>query len=230
MEGLTSAGTSFVSSSTHRWIYDLQACQTEGSAKRGVGRYSQALFDAMRKRNAAVDICAATSDALPHGPDLSGLRRDRRIRIGPMPQALGQRKHLGGPQDDLDAILLSHRLAPWKADLVHVSHVFEGFNERVALPSPAYRSAGQVLSATLYDLIPLRFPEAYFQSPEFERWYHARLDWLRKADLLLAISESSRRDAIDLLGIDPDRIVTVYGGIGQHFTPPCDRQQVKAEL
>jgi hypothetical protein len=40
MEGLTSAGTSFVSSSTHRWIYDLQACQTEGSAKRGVGRYS----------------------------------------------------------------------------------------------------------------------------------------------------------------------------------------------
>jgi hypothetical protein len=54
-----------------------------------------------------------------------------------MPQALGQRKHLGGPQDDLDAILLSHRLAPWKADLVHVSHVFEGFNERVALPSPA---------------------------------------------------------------------------------------------
>jgi hypothetical protein len=82
-----------------------------------------------------------------------------------------------------------------------------------------------VLSATLYDLIPLRFQSAYFHSPEFERWYRSRLDWLRKADLLLAISESSRRDAIELLGIDPERIVTVYGGIAEHFVPPVDRHR-----
>ena len=30
-----------------RLLFDLQACQTEGSARRGVGRYSQALFSAI---------------------------------------------------------------------------------------------------------------------------------------------------------------------------------------
>ncbi|TWA50488.1 hypothetical protein FBZ84_1411, partial [Azospirillum baldaniorum] len=38
---------------TTRLLVDLQACQTVGSARRGVGRYSKALFEAMAELRGA---------------------------------------------------------------------------------------------------------------------------------------------------------------------------------
>jgi len=65
---------------------------------------------------------------------------------------------------------------------------------------------GMVRSSTLYDLIPLRFPEHYLADPAFKAWYLAKLEILRDCDHLLAISETSRLDAIELLGLPGDRI------------------------
>lgn len=217
-------------SRSHRWVFDLQACQTAGSAHRGVGRYSEALFEAIRARQETIDLWAALGQGLPHRPALSGLRSNRVLELPAMPEEFGARKFRGGPRDELDGLMVSRCLAPLKADLVHVSHAFEGFGDRVALPSHTLKAPGQVVSATLYDLIPLLFQDHYFQSDEFARWYHSRLDWLRQADLLLAISESSRQDAIELLGLDPQRIVTIHGGIGPQFRPADDRQGVRAAL
>ncbi len=86
------------------------------------------------------------------------------------------------------------------------------------------------MSATLYDLIPMRFPEQYFQSTDFKRWYFHRLSFYHQADLLLAISEASRQDAIELLGISPDKIVTILGGVSEHFQPVLDRSATRADL
>ncbi|MGY4830588.1 glycosyltransferase [Sphaerotilaceae bacterium SBD11-9] len=223
-------GGSVLSTSTQRWVFDLQACQTAGSAHRGVGRYSHSLFNAVRTARPAIDFRAVSNETLQQLPKLPSLSPDRRLQIPELPGGLGARKYQGGPQDDLEGILLSNRLAPLKADLIHLSHVFEGFSDRVALPSHSYKAPGQVLSATLYDLIPLLFQDHYFQDADFARWYHSRLDWLRQADLLLAISESSRKDAINLLGIDPSRIVTVHGGIGKQFVPAMDRGNLRKDL
>ncbi|MCC9595491.1 MULTISPECIES: glycosyltransferase [unclassified Rubrivivax] len=231
MEDLTASNsTGPFASRSQRWIFDLQACQTAGSAHRGVGRYSQSLFEAILARREAVDLWGVLGSGLPHRPALRGLGGHRVVELPAWPDAFGRRKHHGGPRDELEGLLLAHRLAPLKADLLHVSHVFEGFGDGVALPSHAAKAPGQVVSATLYDLIPLLFQDHYFQSDEFARWYHARLDWLRQADLLLAISESSRQDAIDLLGIEPRRIVTIHGGIGPQFVPAADPAATRAAI
>jgi glycosyltransferase involved in cell wall biosynthesis len=213
-----------------RLIVDLQACQTEGSAKRGVGRYSWALFNSLLDNSGGSEIRALVARELPYQPELDHMSQSRVSRIGKLPDWGTDRAYNGGAQDSLDALSLSAMLAGLKSDVIHVSHVFEGFSDRVALPSPKHKPAGQLLSATLYDLIPLIFREHYFQSPEFRRWYYGRLEWLRQADLLLAISESSRQDAINLLGIDPRRITTIHGGIGAHFKPAVDRQPLYADL
>jgi glycosyltransferase involved in cell wall biosynthesis len=215
---------------SHRWIFDLQACQTAGSAHRGVGRYSQALFEAIQARDEPIDLRAMFGSGLPFMPSIRRLGAHRTIKLPEMPTQFGVRRYQGGPQDELDGLIASRHLAPFSPDLIHVSHVFEGFGERLALPSHANKVVGQVMSATLYDLIPLVFQEHYFQSSEFARWYHSRLDWLRQADLLLAISESSRRDAIDLLGLSPDRIVTVHGGIGPQFVPTDNLKGVSQRM
>ena len=213
-----------------RILMDLQACQTLGSGPRGVGRYSKALFTNIAMERGQRDLFALVAPHLPVAVDLGVLSESRVLRLPNLPAWGSSRDFQGGEQDALDGLALSAFLAPIKSDIVHISHVFEGFGERVALPNYKQRLAGQVISATLYDFIPLLYQDHYFQDIDFRKWYFSRLSWLRQADLLLAISESSRQDAINLLGIDPWRIVTIHGGISPHFQPVADLEGVRRSL
>jgi glycosyltransferase involved in cell wall biosynthesis len=213
-----------------RLLIDMQACQTEGSGPRGVGRYSKALFSSFASHAMGYDLFAHLSRELPLDIGINELPESRILRSPPLPSWGTSRDFNGGERDTLDGLALSAFFAPVKSDIIHVSHVFEGFGDRVAMPSMSSRTAGQIISATLYDLIPLLFQSHYFQDEAFRRWYIYRLAWLQKADLLLAISESSRQDAISLLGIEPSRIVTIYGGISPHFLPALDHQTIRNRL
>lgn len=213
-----------------RMLVDMQACQTLSSGRRGVGRFSREFLLNLTRVAQQHEIFAYFGDQASGNVKLDGLMESRVIRFPPLPAWNTNRDFLGGEQDTLDALSLSAYLAPLNADIIHVSHVFEGYGERIALPSFQQRAAGQIISATLYDLIPLLFQDHYFQDENYKKWYLSRVAWLQQADMLLAISESSRQDAIDLLGIEPWRIVTVHGGISPHFTPPSDRQEVRRKI
>lgn len=220
-------GLKFASS---RLLFDLQACQTPGSGPRGVGRYSHALFSSLLDLAPEHEIHALVSAELPIAVDLTMLSESRVLRIPPLPRWGAARDFKEGVQDTLDGVALSTFINSLKPDVIHVSHVFEGFGDRVALPAANQRAPGQLLTATLYDLIPLLFKGHYFQNEDFRRWYFSRLAWLRKADHLLSISESSRLDAINLLGIEPWRITTIHGGIAKHFSPAADPKESKRAL
>lgn len=211
-------------------IFDLQACQTEGSAHRGVGRYSKHLAIEIAAMSGEREVFALRGRHHPHQLEIGEIGPQRFVDL-PTPAALDTpRDYNGGERDAIDGILLSAAIGRINADIVHISHIFEGFADRVPVPNPKLRPAGQLLSATLYDLIPLRFQEHYFRNDQFQKWYLHRLAWYRSADLLLSISESSRQDAIDLLGLDPSRIVTIHGGISDNFRPDADRRASRERL
>jgi glycosyltransferase involved in cell wall biosynthesis len=91
------------------------------------------------------------------------------------------------------------RGAPW--DVYHAT-TLEGI-----ILSPSYRTV-----ATLYDLIPLRMPNRARQArhPAAALTYRRQLHLLRRVDHIIAISEATKRDAVALLGIPPERISVVY--------------------
>lgn len=213
-----------------RILFDLQACQTTGSANRGVGRYSSALFETIASQATPRDIFALTSENQAHRYTPANISPAQVLVADALPDWRTERSFDGGDQDILDGLAIASLIQGIKPDVIHVSHVFEGFGDRVGVFDPLQRVPGQVVSATLYDLIPLLYQDYYFKDTQFRRWYYSRLEWLRKADLLLAISESSRQDAINLLGIEPWRIATVYGGISNHFRPPVDRVRARLNL
>lgn len=200
-----------------RFAVDLQACQTGASAQRGVGRYSENLFKALVAAASDVDIRAIVNSSLSQREGAKFVNVQRAVDLAPLPAYPDTPTHKGGDRNWVDDCLHSAATSHLHADVMHVSHVFEGWGERVPLPSHTRRPEGQLVTATLYDLIPLRFKHHYFENRDFKKWYLSRMDWLRHADLLLAISESSRQDAINLLGVDPNRIITVWGGISGHF-------------
>jgi glycosyltransferase involved in cell wall biosynthesis len=200
-----------------RLLVDLQACQTESSANRGVGRYSQALFGALCEATGAAEPFAFVAAPLPKPAVVGRLPGNRILRLPELPDWGSERDYLGGSRDSLDAAAMSCFVSPLNADVVHISHAFEGYVERIAYPDARARAPGQLVTATLYDLIPLLYQDHYLRDEQFRKWYLWRLGWLRKADLLLAISECTRKDAIELLGIEPHRILTVHGGVAGHF-------------
>ena len=213
-----------------RILIDLQACQTNGSGPRGVGRYSKSLFSHLTTEAKQIDFFVHMANHLPFPVNLDGFPADRVLRSPSIPNWKTDRSFSGGEQDTLDALALSAFIRSVNADIIHVSHIFEGCEEQVALPSLNQRLPGQIISATLYDLIPMVFPEQYFQDTNTRKWYMSRLAWLRNADLLLSISDSTKQDAIAFLGIEPWRIVTIHGGVSSHFTPPSNRNELRNQL
>jgi glycosyltransferase involved in cell wall biosynthesis len=125
--------------------------------------------------------------------------------------------------------LIARHWTNHKPDVLHVSHVFEGFTGDAVVPRTLPSGHHFLKSATLYDLIPLRFPDEYLADAAFGTWYRGMIGVLQQFDLLLAISESSRRDAIELLNIHPDRIATVWGGVSDRFFATRSETGVQTE-
>jgi glycosyltransferase involved in cell wall biosynthesis len=205
-----------------RIVIDLQACQTEGSKGRGVGRYSEGLATQIARQIGSDDLRLSVNSAYDDSIDglidtfgllvqrqqLSAYRYPRIAR-----QIPGKRSTAVALAD---ALVRRHWMS-LQPDVLHVSHLFEGWIGEAVVPHSLPKVAGVVRSATLFDLIPLRFPEHYLVDPLFKRWYFEKLGTLRECDQLLAISESTRTDAIELLGINPDRITTIWGGVERGF-------------
>ena len=105
-----------------------------------------------------------------------------------------------------------------RPDIVHVASLFEGIGDDV---STTVGEVAQDLATavTLYDLIPLVHKDIYLQDPRMAEWYARKLTSLQRADRLLAISDYSRNEALELLGTDADRVVTISSAADPMFRP-----------
>lgn len=64
---------------------------------------------------------------------------------------------------------------------------------------------------TVYDLIHEKFGDKYPELGE-DVTFSAKMELLTKAKMIIAISESTKRDIIDIFGIDPNKIRVIYLG------------------
>lgn len=61
---------------------------------------------------------------------------------------------------------------------------------------------------TIHDLVPLKLPSSI--DNDKERFYSLCKSIARTADLITTVSESSRKDIIDILQIEPSRVINTY--------------------
>lgn len=81
--------------------------------------------------------------------------------------------------------------------------------------------------AILYDLIPLNFPQQCLYDETYKKDYYRSLEFLKQMDLLFAISQSAKDDAVRLLDIPAEKIVVVHAGIDEDYHRIPD---IKAEI
>jgi glycosyltransferase involved in cell wall biosynthesis len=72
------------------------------------------------------------------------------------------------------------------------------------------------LTATLYDMTCWLVPETHSPRNVWASQLFAERV-LGRADGLISISESTRRDAVRLLGLEPDKVVVIYPGVADAF-------------
>ena len=81
----------------------------------------------------------------------------------------------------------------------------------------------------IHDAAALRHPEWY--SAAYAAWQRRVLPALaRRALHVVTVSEFSRRELTELLGLADDRISVISGGVDERFTPQADAARARREL
>lgn len=206
-------------------LIDLQACQTTGSRTRGIGRYSLSLARAMAEHGAgAHQVSLLLSDRFPE--TVASLRStfapligDANIHVMAVPGGCREVDTANAARLRLAERLRRHAIGQIRPDCVHVASLFEGLIDDAVCSVEPLINDRTLTAVTLYDLIPYLHAKVYLADANARRWYYRRLQWLRNADLLLAISESSRQEVLDHMGVSPDRVVNISSAIDPHFRP-----------
>lgn len=206
-----------------RIVIDLQAAQSTMSGNRGVGRYSLSLALSMARNRGEHEVFIALNGLFPETIEpirraFSELLPPNNIRVW---SAAGPVCHMHGENDwrrQSAELAREAFLASLRPDVVHVSSLFEGLGDD-AVTSVGALSGNIPTAVTLYDLIPYIHRKPYLENPEVERWYLGKLEQLRRADLWLAISESSRCEGVEYLGLPNDRAVNISTDADAQFGP-----------
>ncbi len=98
----------------------------------------------------------------------------------------------------------------------HIMSPFESTAIDVMWPGWA-RDSRIATVVTLYDLIPLIFPDQYLRDVGLRAFYAGRLELVRHADGALALSQHTANDAVERLQVSPERVHVIHAGTSEHF-------------
>ena len=218
-----------------RIVIDMQGAQSTGSRTRGIGRYTMAFAKAMVNHRGEHEIILALSGLFPDTIEpiraaFDGLLPQENIRVWHAPGPVSEIQPGNDDRREAAEIVREAFLASLQPDVIHISSLFEGLGDD-AVTSIGRFDTETPVSVTLYDLIPLIHRRPYLENPAVESWYFRKLDHLRRARLWLAISESSRQEGIDHLGLPSEWVVNVGTDTAEHYRPmvisPAEEQRLR---
>ena len=99
-----------------------------------------------------------------------------------------------------------------------VWHTLDHSHANLALSTPASRSV-----ITCHDIIPLLAAKGMLpmKADRFTKWtFPLRIHCMKRCARIIAISESTRRNLIEIAGIPEEKIRVVYYGVNPTFRPP----------
>lgn len=204
-----------------RIVIDMQGAQSE-SRFRGIGRYTTALTQALKRNAGEHGIVLALSGLYPDTIDpirteFAGFVPPSHIRVwkaaGPVLGAIAS----NAARRKAAELMREAFLSSLRPDLIHISTLFEGYGNEVVVSIGTYDTTTPI-SVTLYDLIPLLNPEHYLEPhPEFDRQYRRTVEQMSNASCLLAISDSARREGLSVLDVPESAVTNISAAADDEF-------------
>jgi glycosyltransferase involved in cell wall biosynthesis len=182
-------------------LVDLQTAQGGFFGDRGIRRYAMALTFALLRR----DTVAAV------------LFNPNRQTVEHIPSELRDTIHV-----EWSAAPTLRRLDADGASAYLMTSPFERVRPAPSVLPQYVLDSRMPIAVVLYDLIP-EIIDVY--PPELMAGYRARRELIKRVDLVLALSEQTRRDAIERLDIPPERVEVIGAGASDFFRPPAPGDQ-----
>ena len=203
-----------------RILIDLQGCQS-GSRFGGIGRYSMSLAKAMIRLNSKHEFSLLLNSRLPNEnqirAEFADLMPQQNILTFDVPAFVAAENDLP-THTRMAEFIREKRIAEINPDLLHIASLFEGAGEdvvtSVGLLFPAERTA-----VTLYDLIPYLEQETYLTNQMLSDHYLSKFESLKRAGMVLSISDFSRTEALDHTDIPAERIANISSAVDGQFSP-----------
>lgn len=216
-----------------RIVIDLQGRQSTGSKNRGIGRYSLAISKAIARNRKDHEVLIVLSSAFPVEikkiqNEFKDLLPQENIHVWTCPDntsfLASDKQHRRTAE--LSRELFLHNLNP---DIIYITSLFEGHDNNTVTSINTTLSNVPV-ATTLYDLIPLINKKHYLNRLDFKQWYLEKIEHLKRADLLLAISESSRQEALMHLNHKPDVVINIGTAADTQFHKVTLSRSQRSEL
>ncbi|MCZ7531682.1 MAG: glycosyltransferase [Acidimicrobiia bacterium] len=181
----------------HRLVLDVQALQSPHHAERGIGRY--VAEHAASLLAAGAPVSALVLDPLLPVPmaDVAGLA-DSGLFAWNTPEVVRAASH--------DGPVAYHVMSP-----------FEDARPVDGVVTPHGVLGADALVVTLYDAIPFVMAAEYQRGWWSRQFLRRRARLVATADLVLAISESTARDAVEVLGVECSRVRVIGGAAASFF-------------
>jgi glycosyltransferase involved in cell wall biosynthesis len=217
-----------------RIVIDMQGAQTE-SRFRGIGRYTSSLVKAIIENQGAHEIVIVLSSQFPETIQsirnfLYGLLPQRNIIVWYAPGPTFEADARNKLRKDCAELLYENFIALLMPDVLLITSLFEGIGDN-AISSVGKLEIPIPTACILYDLIPLISPdEDFINSPLHQEFYKNKLASLINCSCLLAISESSRQEALTALNIDPQSVINISGACDQSFYRSISNQKLPGLL
>lgn len=179
-----------------RILYDLRSCQR--NRERGVPRYAQNLALALAAERPGYEFTFLYERGRPEALWHSELEK------------LGKFAFVEEfePEAIFDWMVLGCAfMTPFVSGVGQAEYL---------LPKKRGRALARRSATIAYDFIPWRFQREYLSDPAMRAWYVETLDILETQDLILTISEDTRKDSLRLFPAlaKTGRIVNINGGLG----------------
>lgn len=204
-----------------RIVIDMQGAQTE-SRFRGIGRYTLSFALAVVHNRGEHEVFLALSGLFPET-----IEPIRSAFDGILPQENIKVWYADGPVREMESgneerrrkaeLIREAFLASLRPDVVHISSLFEGFEDD-AVTSVGRFDRSTPVSLALYDLIPFLNEDYYLTpNPPYAAYYYRKMEHLKKADRYLTISEFAKEEGVLHLPVPSERFVNISTAVGPEF-------------
>ena len=217
-------------------LMDLVAIESESSKERGIGRYSSDLSKTILEQEENDEIKIFLNSLYPEHKetieeeykDLIDKKNIIYYNISDISQKTFIQKQI---ENKLNTALYKEQLLNLKdVELLHFFSVFEGLEGKADIINDMSDLKKIKTVVTIYDLIPLIFQEQYLGNEDVKKFYFKKLRLLYEADLLLAISDATREDAINILGIPSNKVINISGAIDKTKFYKLEKQQINQNI
>ena len=204
-----------------RIVIDMQGAQTE-SRFRGIGRYSMSFAQAVVRNRGEHEIFLALSGLFPDTIEpiraaFDSLLPQENIRVWHAPGPLKESTLGNDTRREVAELVREAFLASLQPDVIHVTSMFEGYLDD-AVTSIGRFDKQTTVTAVLFDLIPLLNPDRYLTpNPSYAGYYQRKVQDLKNANSLLAISDYARQEGLVNLRMDEHKLVNISAAIEPCF-------------